>query len=312
MSFEISPCQTPIVFIIFNRPELTRRVFSRIAQVKPTRLLIVADGARADRPGETEISERVRAIALAVDWPCKVQTNFASSNMGCRSRLVSGLTWAFEQVEQAIILEDDVLPDLSFFPFCEEMLARFSDDDRISMITGFNIVQDSTKTGDSYFYSRMTHIWGWATWRRSWARYDEHLAQWPAIRASGLLQSLFKEPAQYRFWARIFDQMHQGTGPDTWDYQWVYTNLINHALSVVPRVNLIANIGFGPEATHTTKVEDTPTLAVGSLTFPLRHPPAIIPWSKLDELEGRLSGTTIPNIARRIFSKIGRILGRAR
>jgi hypothetical protein len=308
MSFEPSSCQTPIVFIVFNRPELTRRVFNRIAQVRPTRLLIVADGARTDRLGEAEICQSVRTIAQAVDWPCEVQTNFASSNMGCRNRLVSGLTWAFEQAEQAIILEDDVLPDVSFFRFCEEMLDHFSDDDRISMITGCNFVQDSTKMEDSYFYSRLTHVWGWATWRRSWIRYDEHLAQWPAIKASGLLQSFFEQPAQYQFWARIFDQMYLGTGPDTWDYQWVYTNLINHALSIVPRVNLIENIGFGPAATHTKRVEDAPALAVGSLTFPLRHPPAIIPSVKLDELDGRLSGTFVPNIAVRALSKIGRTL----
>ena len=145
--------------------------------------------------------------------------------MGCRNRVVSGLTWAFEHAEQAIILEDDVLPDLSFFRFCEEMLDHFSNDDRISMITGCNFVQDSTKMEDSYFYSRLTHVWGWATWRRSWIRYDEHLTQWPAIKASGLLQTLFEQPAQYQFWVRIFDQMYLGTGPDTWDYQWVLYQL---------------------------------------------------------------------------------------
>jgi hypothetical protein len=311
MKSEAQECKTPVVFIVFNRPEHTETVFRRIAQVRPSRLLIIADGPRADKLGEVETCERVRHIATQVDWTCEVLTNFSDSNMGCRRRVISGLNWAFEQVEEAIILEDDVLPDLSFFRFCEEMLARFRYDSRISMVTGFNIIKEHPHTQWSYYCSQLTHIWGWATWRRSWASYDEHLSEWPSIKAAGLMQELFALPEQRRFWTHIFDEMYNGTGPDTWDYQWGYTNLVNRRLSVAPRINLIENIGFGPEATHTHRAEDAPLLVAGTLSFPLIHPPAMIPLRKIDELDGRLCKAYIPGLAERALRKLERAFAKA-
>lgn len=300
----IQECQTPVVFIVFNRPEHTGAVFSRIAQVRPSRLLVIADGPRADRFGEAAICERVRSIATQVDWRCEILTNFSDINMGCRRRVISGLNWAFDQVEEAIILEDDILPDVSFFRFCEEMLVRFRYDSRISMITGFNIVNDHLPKQWSYSYSQLTHIWGWATWRQSWASYDEHLSEWPSIKAAGLMQELFVLPEQSRFWTHIFDEMYNGTGPDTWDYQWVYTNMVHHRLSVAPRINLIENMGFGVGATHTHRVEDAPSVTAGTLSFPLIHPPAMIPLRRMDELDGRLSKNCIPGLPERAIRKL--------
>ena len=311
MKSEVPECKTPIVLIVFNRPEHTEAVFRRIAQIRPSRLLVVADGPRANMPGEVATCERVRHIATQVDWRCEVLTNFSDVNMGCRRRVISGLNWAFVQVEEAIILEDDVLPDVSFFRFCDEMLTRFRDDSRISMITGFNIVNDHPHTQWSYFFSQLTHIWGWATWRRSWAMYDEHLCEWPSIRAAGLMQEVFALPAQCRFWTHIFDQMYNGTGPDTWDYQWAYTNLVNRWLSVTPKINLIENIGFGFGATHTHRVEDAPTIAAGTLSFPLIHPPAMIPLRKIDELDARLSKSYIPGLPERFVRKLQRAFTKA-
>jgi hypothetical protein len=306
MKSDIPVFNTPIIFIIFNRPEHTRRVFRRIADIRPTRLLLIADGPRVGRPDEPEICEQVRSIATQVDWPCEVQTNFAATNMGCRGRIVSGLTWAFQQVERAIILEDDTLPDLSFFSFCEEMLTRYEDDRRISMIGGFNILQDNPHTHDSYYYSHLSHVWGWATWRWSWARYDEHLTHWPSIKSTGVLRNCFSQPGQYRFWARVFDQMHAGTGPNTWDYQWVYSNLVHNALSVIPRINLVENIGFGPEATHTALHEPASSVQATPLSSPLRHPLAMIPRRDLDLLDDKISGNLIPSFPRRAIRKLGK------
>ncbi len=310
MRFEAQECKTPIVFIVFNRPEHTEVVFRRIAQVRPSHLLVIADGPRADRLGEAETCQRVRDIATQVDWPCEVLTNFSDTNMGCRKRVISGLNWAFEQVEEAIILEDDILPDVSFFRFCEEMLAHFRNDSRISMITGFNIVKDHPHKQWSYFYSQLTHIWGWATWRQSWAMYDEHLSEWPSIKEAGLLEEIFTIPAQRRFWTHIFDEMYNGTGPNTWDYQWAYTNLVQRRLSVTPRINLIDNIGFGPGATHTHRAEDAPSVAAGTLSFPLIHPPAMIPLREIDELDGRLSKNHIQGLRERAIGKLGRVFAK--
>src|SRR5882757_2823780 len=161
--------ETPVIFIVFNRPVHTRSSFSRIANARPSRLLVVADGPREGKPGEAKACEEARIAATAVNWPCQVEVNFSSVNMGCRERVISGLNWAFERVEEAIILEDDVLPDPTFFRFCEEMLQRYRGDDRISMVAGFNPVLDSLASNYSYFFSQLTHVWGWATWRKSWA-----------------------------------------------------------------------------------------------------------------------------------------------
>lgn len=298
---------TPVVFLVFNRPELTREVFARIAEARPRQLLVVADGPRADRAGEAAVCEQVRAIATAVTWPCEVRTEFAATNLGCRRRVVSGLDWAFSLVEEAIILEDDVLPDPSFFRFCEEMLQRYRGDRRVSMITGFNHSADRARTEYSYFFSEMTHIWGWATWREAWAAYDEQLSTWPAVRLGGLLAEVFPERSAQRYWHAIFDGMHRGTGPNTWDYQWMYTNLCRRSLAITPRLNLVQNLGFGAGATHSTDPEGAPRVSVGRATFPLQHPPVMVASRSLDVIDQYLSGWHTPALPRRAVRKVGRM-----
>ncbi|SDF71723.1 glycosyltransferase family 2 protein [Terriglobus roseus] len=304
MSLPSYSCQTPVAFFVFNRPELTRKVFDRIREMRPKRLLVIADGPRGTKLGEAQSCKQVREIATTVDWPCIVETNFAPENMGCRGRLTSGLKWVFEQTEEAIILEDDVLPDPTFFRFCDEMLEHYRDDPRVSMITGFNIVQDRTATPDSYYFSGLTHIWGWATWRRAWKTYDEQITSWPAVKASGLMAEMFPQADHREHWTRIFDEMYNGTGPNTWDLQWVYTNLIHNALSIAPGVNLVDNIGFGPNATHTIFEADAPRLPVHPLQFPLRHPPAMVPLRQLDLLDQDRSGWGKLSLLMRIRRKI--------
>jgi hypothetical protein len=292
---------TPIIFIVFNRPDPTRSVFDVIARQRPQRLLIIADGPRSARPREMEACLQVRDIVSRIDWPCEISTDFAASNLGCKNRIISGLNWAFSLVDEAIILEDDCLPDPSFFPFCHELLNRYRDDNRVSMIAGTNFVPGATPVSPSYFFSHVTHIWGWATWRRAWSRYDEHLSQWPAIRASGLLEQALCEPRLTRYWTGIFDQMHAGTGPNTWDYQWFYTNLVNHSLIAVPHTNIISNIGFGADATHTTHANPNMLVPSEPIEFPLVHPPAMIPMRSLDQLDQRLA--LFPSLPERLRRK---------
>ncbi len=278
----------PVVFCVFNRPTPTRTVFAAIARARPARLLIVADGPRKDRPGEEDLCRQVREIAEQVDWPCDVLTNFSATNLGCRERIISGLNWAFSLVEEAIILEDDCLPDPSFFPFCQEMLERYRGDSRIAMISGDNFTGVSLPTGYSYFFSRMTHVWGWATWRSAWSRYDRHLRQWPEIKHANLLSEIFDDPRLVEYWTARFDEMHNDTGPNTWDYQWAYTNLIHNALCVTPAVNMVTNIGFGADATHTSGADKNMTLASHSMEWPLRHPPGFVPMRSMDRLSQKL------------------------
>ena len=266
---------TPIAFFLFNRPDETARVFREIAKVRPTRLLVVADGARQGRPGEPRAVEAARAVVDQVDWPCDLQRNFSSENLGCKQRIASGLSWVFRTVEEAILLEDDCLPDPSFFPYCEALLERFRDDTRISVISGGNFQDGRSRTPYSYYFSKYFHCWGWASWRRVWQHYDPAMESWPQFERANGLTSVADSPEEEAYWRRIFDLTYRGE-IDTWDYQWLYNCWTQSGLTVLPDVNLISNIGFGTSATHTSDANhvhaNRPTQSIG----PLVHPPMIV------------------------------------
>lgn len=262
----------PVVFIIFNRPDTTARVFAEIARARPPKLLVIGDGPRPNRAGEAERVAQARAILDRVDWPCEVLTNFSETNLGCGKRVASGIDWAFEQAEEAIILEDDCLPDPSFFRYCQELLERYRDDDRVAMISGNNFLFGSGKMTDSYFFSRYNSIWGWASWRRAWRRYDRDASRWPSFLQEGKIEKLFRDREERRYWHRAFNGVYTGEC-DTWDYQWTLTGFVNETMCIMPEQNLVSNIGFGENATHTTDTTRIfANMATGSLRFPLRHP----------------------------------------
>ena len=300
--------QTPVAFFVFNRPHTTRQVFDAISRARPTRLLLIADGPRHDREGEAETCRQVREIVARVDWPCEVFQNFSEKNLGCQERIISGLDWVFSLVEEAIILEDDCLPDPSFFPFCQQLLQKYREDSRVAYISGDNLVGRYGKPAYSYYFSRIGGIWGWATWRSEWKRYDRHLSDWPELRKQRMLEEVFDEPKAVEFWTRIFDAMHENRGPDTWDYQWFYTHLKNNGLTIVPSVNLVANIGFGKGATHTTKEDARFILPAVSMAFPLRHPTSLIPLRSLDR--HRVQDMFPPSILQRIWRKMKNVASR--
>jgi hypothetical protein len=224
--------------------------------------------------------------------------------------MISGLNWVFSEVEQAIILEDDCLPDPSFFPFCQELLERYKDDDRIASITGSNLVGKYSNISDSYYYSQCGGIWGWATWRSKWRLYDRLLSGWPKVRDEKKLEEIFDRPKYVEYWTEIFNSMYEGTGPSAWDYQWIYTGLINGLLVVVPKVNLVANIGFGPGATHTSKADPRFACPARSIEFPLKHPSSFIPLRSLDRRWIQIF--LPPSILRRIANKLYRVANRCR
>ena len=209
-----------------------------------------ADGPRTNKSGETERSEEVRKIATAVDWPCEVKTLFRGNNLGCKHAVSSGIDWFFENEKQGIILEDDCLPHQDFFNFCEALLNKYADEESVWVVTGDNF-QDGQKRGDaSYYFSRYNHVWGWATWRRAWEKRDMSLSFWPAWKKSAQWNEWFSDKIERKYWEKIFDKMHRNE-IDTWDYPWTATAWFNKGLTVTPNVNLISNIGFGPDATHT-------------------------------------------------------------
>lgn len=293
--------RTSVILIVFNRPETTRRVFEAIAKARPGRLLIIADGPRKNRTGEAQLCAEVRRIVSNVDWPCQVDTNFADENMGCRRRVISGLNWAFSLVEEAIILEDDCLPDQSFFPFCSELLERFRQHPEIGMITGFNY-EGSFPHPHSYYFSPLVSIWGWATWRRAWQQYEEQMESWPDAKSEGLLEHLFPSRKVVSYWENVFDNVRNGIGPNTWDYQWVYTSWRRNWLNIMPCTNMVKNIGFGEDATHTTRDNPLTAIKADAMALPLRHPPSVsASHSRTMRIQHRVFA---PSLVRRLQRKL--------
>jgi len=263
---------TPVALLVFNRPETTARVFAAVRQARPTHLLLVADGPRAGVEGEAARCAEVRRIAEQVDWPCCVLKNFSETNLGCGARMASGISWVFDQVEEAIILEDDCLPHPSFFRYCQELLEKYRDDERIMHVAGNNALIQSDKGSYSYYFSMFPHCWGWASWRRAWRNYDFEMKLLSEVNAQGWLNGVLPGKDDARFWLENFRKVH---GPDkhTWDYQWTFACWLNSGLSILPNKCLISNLGFGAEATH-TKDAASPfaSVPVAEMEFPLHHP----------------------------------------
>ncbi|MFZ1979183.1 MAG: hypothetical protein WAV76_14605 [Bacteroidota bacterium] len=241
---------TPILFIIFNRPDTTARVFEQIRAVRPTRLFVSADGARPQKAGESDRCLQTRAILKQVDWDCDVQTRFSENNQGCKMGVSSAITWFFGNVEEGIILEDDCCPDTSFFFFCETLLARYRNDQRIMHINGINFQDGKIRGNGTYYFSILNNVWGWATWKRAWGLYDVDMHSFPKIKEGNLILPLFSNSSMRQFWLKKFEIAYN-KGVDTWDLQWQYAMSINNGLAIVPNKNLVSNIGFAAEATHT-------------------------------------------------------------
>ncbi|MBH8566265.1 glycosyltransferase family 2 protein [Nostoc sp. CENA67] len=242
--------KTPVAFLIFNRPDTTKRVFEAIRAAKPPKLLVIADGPRADRSGEAEKCEACRAIIDGVDWQCEVIKNYSDVNMGCGLRVSSGISWVFEQLEEAIILEDDCYPNPTFFQFCEIMLAKYRHDERIMMISGTNYLEEWKSDIQSYHFSYYGGIWGWASWARAWKYYDYDMKLWAKSEVQNRIRDIISNDDQYQNREKVFWQTYNKK-IDTWDYQWGFARLSQSGLSIVPAVNLISNLGFGEDATHT-------------------------------------------------------------
>lgn len=275
--------KTPVIFLTFNRPDTTKKVFEIIRQVRPPQLLVVADGARENKPGELEKCIAVRHIVNDVDWECEVLTNYSDINLGCKQRVSSGLDWAFSLVERAIILEDDCLPDISFFRFCEELLEKYQDDTRIMAISGDNFQFGRNRTDDSYYFSIYNHCWGWATWRRAWQHYDVEMKLWAKINQERWLKNILVNPAAIRYWRNKFQNTYEDK-IDTWDFQWTFACWMQNGLTVLPHVNLVSNIGFDSEGTHNNHSKhQLANIPTQEIEFPLQHPSCVIRNQEADD-----------------------------
>lgn len=277
----------PIIFIIFNRKDTTQKVFDVIKKVKPPILLVVADGARKEKDGEEQKVTETRKIIEQVDWDCKILTNYSDVNLGCKKRVSSGLDWAFSVVDKAIILEDDCLATLSFFKFTQEMLEKYNDDERIMMISGDNKTFCTKEIDESYYFSRQIQIWGWATWSRAWKKYDIEMKDWPKIKKQKFINQFCQKKSHQYYWKQLFD-LSKNDKIASWDGQWVYSVWKESGLCIVPKYNLVTNIGFGEDATHTSNTSIFANMKTKDLSFPLVHPKVVMANTNLDNLEMKM------------------------
>jgi len=266
---------SPVLFLIFNRPETTVRVFESIRNARPAQLFIAADGPRTVYPEEEHICAEVRRVIDRVDWPCEVKTLFNDQNLGCRRAVSSAVTWFFENVEAGIVLEDDCLPEPTFFKFCTELLAKYELDSRIGMISGNNFSPALYNADLSYSFSRHGLIWGWATWKRAWNEYlTGH--QLSEIEIDLIKANISQNRRFAEYWWKGAYAAIQGE-LDTWDYLWGVTRYKNNFLVIRPKVNLVANIGFGANSTHTGGKADKQYEISEAISFPLKHPALMVP-----------------------------------
>ena len=267
--------QAPLLFLVFNRPDTTEQVLKAIKAYRPERLYVACDGPRPGRTGEEEAVLKVRqCIAGAVDWPCSLQTLYRDTNLGCKKAVSSALDWFFENEEAGIVLEDDCLPHPDFWRFCNELLHRYADDERVFMISGDNFQDGKRVNDDSYYVSSLTHIWGWAAWRRSWQKVDLEIKGFDEWVKQGGLRRLFGPGRWEKVWVRTFERYRQGRY-NTWDYPFLFAAWKHGQYALLPSVNLVSNIGFGHEgSTHTfeDRFHQLANIPTGSLKYPLQHP----------------------------------------
>lgn len=299
--------KTPVVLIIFNRPHHTEKVFEVIRQAQPSQLLVIADGPRTNRPEDKEKCASARAIIERVDWECQVFKNYSDINLGCDPRIIDGLNWVFDTVEEAIILEDDCIPHPTFFPYCEELLDRYRHDPRVMNISGQNVLFGRKRTDYSYYFSRFTLCWGWATWRRSWQYFDVNLKLWPEVREKKFMKDILEDPYAVKVWERTAQMLYDGrlTG---WDFKWMFSCWLQNGLCMISDRNLVTNIGYGAEATHIHDEKDPYIkMAIEAMDFPLKHPPFILRDLEADKFTQRTLFDYDPNILKKAQNKMKKI-----
>ena len=265
--------ETPILFIVFNRPDVTSRVFEAISSVRPKQLFIAADGPRLHVKTDDEKCSNVKKIVSKIDWDCEVKTLFRDENLGCGLAVSSAIDWFFKNVDKGIILEDDCLPSASFFEFCSEMLILHEFDQKIMHVSGN--YYGKHYSAQSYFFSKLPFIWGWATWKRAWNSYDFNIKYISPEQKNDIITKAFDDSVIIDFWSKTLNDFHLKPASYTWDYQWFLSIWKNDGFVIQPTINLVENIGFGEHATHTTLKEHHLGKVKGNLLKIIKYPPKI-------------------------------------
>jgi hypothetical protein len=274
--------KSAVLFIVFNRPDSTHKVFDQIRKARPSRLYVAADGPRFDQEGEEQLCKKTRSIVDKLDWDCEIHTLFRDKNLGCKKAVSSAINWFFNHEEEGIILEDDCLPSDSFFGFCDILLDKYRNDARVRHISGCNF-QQGQKWGDStYYFSNISHVWGWATWKRVWNEYDLTLSGYSRHDVKRQFGNIYNDPMIIESWDEIFSQVKAGQ-INSWAYPLGFMNYFNNGLCIIPNENLVSNIGFGENATHTQNQDSlNANIPLHEITE-IKHPIYFVPEKQADE-----------------------------
>ena len=305
---DLQPLNTPIAMVIFNRPDRARQVFARIREARPRKLYLLADGPRDSVPEDEPSCAEARAIAGEVDWDCDVIREFSDENLGCGGRIASGLDRVFEECEEAIVLEDDCLPHPTFFRYCEDALKRFRDDDRVFAVLGGKYPCEPRTAPYSYRFSRMFNSWGWAGWRRAWQSIDFSMADYPAFKAEGRIESYSRSALETRFFMNGFEQAWTKE-IEPWDWAVMFAAYIRRQLTIMPDRNLVSNTGWGAEGTqHKNPKHILSNLPTFPMSFPLQHPSEVAENAAMDRKIYSMIGPLVgPRLVRSVRKRLRRI-----
>lgn len=282
--------QTPILLIIYKNPEVTKVVFDRIREIKPAFIYISADGAKTLNPEDLMEIEETRRVTENIDWDCKVLRRYSDTNLGCKIGVSGAISWFFETETEGIILEYDCLPDITFFNFCEVLLERYRNNENVFSISGNNFdflsLNESIqiRLRESYSYSYLSKIWGWATWRRAWNNFDINLSKFPQFESEGKIKDLINDKRNQNYWLGKIRDVYQGRNASTWGFIWLFTLLSHRAYCITPKVNLVSNIGFGKDATHAKDTNSAFANLAAEKMERIIHPPTIEPDYESDYL----------------------------
>lgn len=272
--------ETPIAYFIYNRPELVAVTFEAIRKIHPRKLFIIADGPKDEK--DKIQCEAARMLTEKIDWDCLVERNYSEKNIGCRSRVSSGISWFFDNVPEGIILEDDCLADNSFFYYCRELLDKYRNDERIMCISGDNY-QNGIKRGEtSYYFSIFNHCWGWATWKRAWNLYDLEMKNYDQAETKSWMSGNISGYFNKIYWLDQFKKSRENK-LNSWAVPWTYACWSHSGLTCLPNSNLVGNLGHGEKSTHTKKDHHLANLPISAISLPLSHPRKIEVDKKADK-----------------------------
>ena len=291
---DTEPLDTPVAMVVFNRPELTRRVFARVREARPKRLFVIADGPRAHIPEDQDKCAQTRAVFEGIDWNCKLETDYSECNLGCAERVQTGLGQVFDAVPEAIVIEDDILPHPTFFRYCTELLARYRNEPKVHAILGTKLPCEPRTDPYSYRFSRLFFCWGWAGYARAWRGVDKTLAAYPGLAAENWFARNIPDKRERLFYEDGFAAAHARRIVH-WDWSVIFSAYVRGELFAVPDRNLISNIGWGPEGTQLKAANHIlADLPAHAMEFPLRHPPKVAADAESDrkiyDLIGPLTG----------------------